>query len=73
MKTAINPEKMSIAAIFPYAAQISHFQKNNIALINEAKKLFKSFDIDTVDAFQGKECDVVLVNTVVTDASQRNF
>lgn len=73
MKTAINPEKMSVAAIFPYAAQISHFQKNNIALINEAKKLFKSFDIDTVDAFQGKECDVVLVNTVVTDATQRNF
>ena len=73
MKSAINPEKMSVAAIFPYAAQISHFQKNNIALINEAKKLFKSFDIDTVDAFQGKECDVVLVNTVVTDPSQRNF
>ena len=73
MKTAINPEKMSVAAIFPYAAQISHFQKNNIALINKAKKLFKSFDIDTVDAFQGKECDVVLVNTVVTDATQRNF
>lgn len=73
MKTAINPEKMSVAAIFPYAAQINHFQKNNITLINEAKKLFKSFDIDTVDAFQGKECDVVLVNTVVTDASQRNF
>ena len=73
MRTAINPEKMSVAAIFPYAAQISHFQKNNISLINDAKKLFKSFDIDTVDAFQGKECDVVLVNTVVTDASQRNF
>ena len=73
MKSAVNPEKMSVSAIFPYAAQISHFQKNNIALINEAKKLFKSFDIDTVDAFQGKECDVVLVNTVVTDATQRNF
>ena len=73
MKNAINPEKMSVAAIFPYAAQISHFQRNNISLINEAKNLFKSFDIDTVDAFQGKECDVVLVNTVVTDASQRNF
>ena len=73
MKSAINPEKMSVSAIFPYAAQINHFQKNNIALINEAKKLFKSFEIDTVDAFQGKESDVVLVNTVVTDASQRNF
>ena len=73
MKTAINPEKMTVSAIFPYAAQISHFQKNNITLINEAKKLFRSFEIDTVDAFQGKESDVVLVNTVVTDASKGNF
>jgi superfamily I DNA and/or RNA helicase len=73
MKTAINPEKMTVSAIFPYAAQISHFQKNNIKLINDAKKLFKSFEIDTVDAFQGKESDVVLVNTVITDVSKRNF
>ena len=73
MKSAVSPEKMSVSAIFPYAAQINHFQKNNIKLINDAKKLFKSFEIDTVDAFQGKESDVVLVNTVVTDASQRNF
>lgn len=73
MRTAINPEKMTVSAIFPYAAQISHFQKNNIKLINEAKKLFRSFEIDTVDAFQGKESDVVLVNTVVTDASKGNF
>ena len=73
MKSAVNPEKMTVSAIFPYSAQIYHFQKNNISLINEAKKLFKSFEIDTVDAFQGKESDVVLVNTVVTDASQRNF
>lgn len=73
MKKAINPEKMSVSAIFPYAAQINHFQKRNIKLINEAKRFFKSFEIDTVDAFQGKETDVVLVNTVVTDASQGNF
>lgn len=73
MASAIEPSKMSVSAIFPYAAQINHFQKNNIKLINDAKKTFKSFEIDTVDAFQGKESDVVLVNTVVTDASQRNF
>ena len=29
--------------------------------------------IDTVDAFQGKESDIVLVNTVITDLSRRNF
>lgn len=73
MKTVKNPENVSVSAIFPYAAQINKFQKNNLKLINEAKKLFKSFEIDTVDAFQGKETDVVLVNTVVTDSTQGNF
>ena len=73
MKTTKNPENVSVSAIFPYAAQINKFQKNNLKLINEAKKLFKSFEIDTVDAFQGKESDVVLVNTVVTDSTQGNF
>lgn len=73
MNKAIHPETISVSVIFPYAAQINHFQKNNIKLINNAKKMFKSFEIDTVDAFQGKETDVVLVNTVVTDSSQGNF
>ena len=73
MKKIKNPEKVSVSAIFPYSAQISHFQKNNLKLINDAKKLFKSFEIDTVDAFQGKETDIVLVNTVVTDPSIGNF
>ena len=73
MKEVVNPEQVSVAAIFPYGAQISKFHKNNITLINEAKKIFKSFDIDTVDAFQGKEADIVLLNTVVADSSKRNF
>ena len=73
IKKTINPSNVSVSAIFPYAAQINHFQKNNLKLINEAKKIFKSFEIDTVDAFQGKETDIVLVNTVVTDLSQGNF
>ncbi len=73
MSKAINPHKITVAIIFPYAAQINHFQKKNLKLINEAKTFFESFEIDTVDAFQGRECDIVLVNTVVTDSSQRNF
>lgn len=73
MKKTINPEKVSVSAIFPYAAQINHFQKKNLKFINDAKAHFKSFEIDTVDAFQGKESDIVLVNTVVTDSSQGNF
>lgn len=68
-----NPEKVSCSAIFPYAAQIDKFQKRFLPLINEVRKKFKSFEIDTVDAFQGRETDIVLVNTVVTDSSQRNF
>lgn len=67
------PEKVTVSAIFPYSAQIERFQKENIDLINTAKKTFKLFELDTVDAFQGRESDIVLVNTVVTDQSQRNF
>lgn len=63
-----NPLNVTVSAIFPYAAQIEKFQKQYKELINNAKKHFKSFEIDTVDAFQGKETDIVLVNTVVTTA-----
>ena len=73
IKHAKNKKQMSVAAIFPYAAQISLFQKQNKDLINQAKQEFESFEIDTVDAFQGKEADIVLVNTVVTDQTQGNF
>ena len=73
IKKTKNPKEVSVSAIFPYAAQINRFQKTNYELINKAKKTFKSFEIDTVDAFQGKETDVVLVNTVVADSTKRNF
>lgn len=73
MANTLNPLSVSVSAIFPYAAQIDKFQKKYLDLINKAQKTFKSFEIDTVDAFQGKETDIVLVNTVVTDSSQRNF
>ena len=68
-----NATSVSVSAIFPYAAQIEKFQKEYLELINIAKKTFKSFEIDTVDAFQGRETDIVLVNTVVTDSSRKNF
>ncbi len=73
IKNTLNPEKVSVSAIFPYGAQIDKFQKENRELINTARKTFKSFEIDTVDAFQGRETDIVLVNTVVTDMSKGNF
>ena len=71
--TIKDPSSLSVSAIFPYAAQIAKFQKQYLDLINDLKSVFKSFEIDTVDSFQGKETDIVLVNTVVTDPSQRNF
>lgn len=63
----------TVSAIFPYAAQISRFTRDYKELINKAKVTFKSFEIDTVDAFQGRETDIVLVNTVVTRLEKRNF
>ena len=68
-----DPHKVSVAAIFPYGAQISRFTKENRELINKAKKVFSTFDVDTVDAFQGKESDIVLVNTVIVESNRRNF
>ena len=73
MENTINAIDVTVSAIFPYSAQIAKFQKEYSDLINEAKRVFRSFEIDTVDAFQGKESDIVLVNTVVTDKSKRNF
>ena len=73
LENTLNPEKVSVSAIFPYGAQSDKFQRENKELINKARKTFKSFEIDTVDAFQGRETDIVLVNTVVTDMSRGNF
>ena len=73
IENTLNPERVSVAAIFPYGAQISKFTDENRELINKAKRKFSNFDVDTVDAFQGKESDIVIVNTVITDSNRRNF
>ena len=73
LKNVENPKTVTAAAIFPYAAQIAYFTKEYKDLINRAKKTLKSFELDTVDAFQGRETDIVLVNTVVTRLDKRNF
>ncbi|MFV8477754.1 AAA domain-containing protein [Mycoplasma sp. VS410B] len=69
----VNKSELTISVIFPYAAQIERFQKQNKKLINELKEEFLSFEFDTVDAFQGKESDIVLVSTVVTDLNSKTF
>ena len=73
LKTVESPQTVTASAIFPYAAQISYFTREYKDLINRAKKILKSFELDTVDAFQGRETDIVLVNTVVTRQDKRNF
>lgn len=73
LKTTKKPETITIAAIFLYSAQIKRFSRENKKLINQVRETFKSFELNTVDAFQGQEADIVLVNTVVTDSSKANF
>jgi len=73
LKSLESPQTVTAAAIFPYAAQIAYFTKEYKDLINRAKKTLKSFELDTVDAFQGRETDIVLVNTVITRTDKRNF
>jgi superfamily I DNA and/or RNA helicase len=73
LNTLVEPQTVTASAIFPYAAQISYFTKNYKDLINKAKKMLKSFELDTVDAFQGRETDIVLVNTVVTRLDKLSF
>lgn len=73
LENVINPKSVTAAAIFPYAAQIQYFTKEYKELINRAKITLKSFEIDTVDAFQGRETDIVLVNTVITRFEKKNF
>ena len=69
----LDAKRVTVAAIFPYGDQISYFCRKYRDLINKARKTFKSFDLDTVDAFQGKQAQIVLLSTVVTDSSRRNF
>lgn len=73
LETLVAPHTITVSAIFPYAAQIALFTKNYKDLINRAKQVLKSFELDTVDAFQGRETDIVLVNTVVTRLDKKNF
>jgi superfamily I DNA and/or RNA helicase len=73
LENVIDPQLVTASAIFPYAAQIEYFTKNYKDLINRAKKVLKSFELDTVDAFQGRETDIVLVNTVITRMEKRSF
>ncbi|QBQ07821.1 hypothetical protein SGLAD_v1c06220 [Spiroplasma gladiatoris] len=72
-KSCLNKKEVSLCIIFSYKDQLKKFIKENNKLINEVKKSFKNFEIDTVDAFQGRETDIVLVSTVVVDVTKKSF
>ena len=54
---------VSIAVIAPYRAQVSYLRK--------ACGNYKDVKIDTVDGFQGKECDIVIFSVTRTSGSYR--
>lgn len=54
---------VSIAVIAPYRAQVSYLRK--------ACGNYKGVKIDTVDGFQGKECDIVVFSVTRTCGSYR--
>ncbi|CAM9110585.1 ATP-binding protein [Mycoplasma marinum] len=67
LDTLDDPKKYSVAIITTYGAQTEQIQKN----INSHKmrELFSSFKVNTVDAFQGDQADIVILSTVVGDNS----
>lgn len=60
-----NPEELEVAIISFYGGQIREI-KNNVE-INKYLRIFKNIKIDTVDAFQGDQADIVILSTVRAD------
>ncbi len=65
--TLDDPSKYSVAVITTYGAQTEQIQKSiNTHMMREQ---FQSFKVNTVDAFQGDQADIVILSTVVADNS----
>lgn len=62
VKSIENTSDLTVAIISFYGAQIQEIL--NHTPINEYKKLFKNIKVDTVDAFQGDQADIVILSTV---------
>lgn len=60
-------DKISVSVISPYREQISRFR--NTLQVNKYSKL--NIQIDSVDAFQGKESDIVIFSLTRTHGSYR--
>ncbi|TCG11272.1 hypothetical protein C4B24_02395 [Mycoplasma marinum] len=67
-----NSQELSVAIIATYGAQVKTI-KDNVTTIKHERQNFKSIKINTVDAFQGDQADIVIVSTVVSDISNRSI
>lgn len=70
-----DPSKYTIAVISQYGAQVGEIVKAGVRELLKAKNSrgqsgFKRIKIDTIDAFQGDEADIVILSTVLADKSK---
>lgn len=63
---------ITVAIITPYDLQRQFLQKE---IVPEAKERWRRLDIkiDTIDAFQGKESDIVILSFVTTEGGRNKF
>lgn len=62
-----NKKDISIAIIATYGAQVREIKKQVETI--KFNKIFKSVRVNTVDAFQGDQADIVIISTVLADKS----
>lgn len=58
-----------IAIITPYRAQVEYLRK--LLSASERASLFEGMEVDTVDAFQGREKDLVIISSVRANEENR--
>lgn len=62
-----NSKELSVAIIATYGAQVAQIRQS--VALNEYRNLhFKDIKINTVDAFQGEQADIVIISTVLANA-----
>ena len=67
-KKIINANELSVAVISMYGAQIKQII-DRVEINKFANNFFKKIKINTVDAFQGDQADIVILSTIRADKS----
>jgi len=60
-------DQWSVGIISPYRGQVRHLQS---LMTDEQRHRVASLDINTVDSFQGSECDVIIISLVRSNTDQ---